>query len=208
MFTQHNWFWQKENGQIYSSSKKSLIDKNNSDFMAWQKLGNSPTPWPRDENGSETDEALSEVLERYGLKLFPPTIEEVKVEITKKIDVRAEAERLKYITGGVGQAMIYQEKVAQAIEYSKAYADYKANPKANAKPNDNAYPLLSAGIGTDGATLLEVAETILHSYAIWRELSAAIEAIRLKAKSEIANAATVDEAQRIADAIEWPKPNG
>ena len=77
-----------------------------------------------------------------------PSLEESTTYLQLQIDQSAEAERLKYITGGVGQAMIYQEKVAQAIDYSKAYAEYKTNPKANAEPNDNAYPLLSAGIGT------------------------------------------------------------
>ncbi|MDP9813971.1 hypothetical protein J2W42_006848 [Rhizobium tibeticum] len=40
----------------------------------------------------------------------PPTLADVKVRLKAAIDISAEVERLKYITGGAGQAMACQQK--------------------------------------------------------------------------------------------------
>jgi len=145
----------------------------------------------------------------------PPALEEIKTSLKMRIDATAELERLKYITPGSGQAMTYQEKVAQAVAYTRAYLAHLANVADGAQgkdiegvgePNAAEYPLLAAGLGIDGDTLLEVAETVTYAYALWQQIGAAIEATRLLAKAMIDGAETVDEVQGVFNAVVWPDP--
>ena len=134
----------------------------------------------------------------------PPDLEKVKQSFKQQIDTAAENERLKYITAGVGQSMTYTEKFNQAADYSKKYAAHANDQKNTPKPNDNDYLLLKAGLGIDGSTLIEVAETVTYAYAIWQQIGAAIEATRLESKAAIENAKTEEEAQAVFTAIKWP----
>lgn len=206
MYVPTNWYWLASDGRVYSSAKQVVVDENDKDYLAWQADGNLPTPWPKNRDGKETDEALAAVLANYGLKMFPPTLAETKNELKSRVDAAAETERLKYITAGVGQSMTYTEKFNQAVEYSKKYAAHANAPKNEPEPNDNDYLLLKAGLGIDGATLIEVAETVTYAYAVWQKIGAAIEATRLESKAAIENAKTARDAQAVFDAIKWPQP--
>ena len=204
MFNIYNWFWLDSSGRVYSSAKQAVVDEKDKDYSAWQAAGNPPTPWPKNDAGEETDEALVAVLAGYGLKMFPPTFAETKEALKSRVDAAAENERLKYITAGVGQSMTYTEKFNQAVDYSKKYAAHEQDPKNTPKPNDNDYLLLKAGLGIDGKTLIEVAETVTYAYAIWQQIGAAIEATRLEGKAAIENAKTADDAQAVFASIKWP----
>ena len=204
-FLAENWYWSGSDGnRIYSSSKQAVINKDDKDFAAWKAAGNLPTPWPKNSDGKETDEALAAVLANHGLKMFPPTLYETKEALKVRVDEAAESERLKYITAGVGQSMTYTEKFNQAVDYSKKYAAHEQDPKNTPEPNEADYLLLKAGLGIDGSTLIEVAETVTYAYAIWQQIGAAIEATRLESKAAIENAKTAEEAQAVFDAIKWP----
>ena len=207
MFDAKNWYWLGSSGRVYSSAKQSIIDEKDKDFSAWQAAGNSPTPWPKNADGNETDEALAAVLVANGLQMFPPTFAETKEALKSRVDAAAENERLKYITAGVGQSMTYTEKFNQAVDYSKKYAAHEQDPKNEPVPNEADYLLLKAGLGIDGKTLIEVAETVTYAYAIWQKIGAAIEAIRLESKAAIENAKTAEEAQAVFDTIKWPQPS-
>lgn len=76
-YNPNNWYWESA-GRIYSSAKQAVINKDDKDFAAWQEAGNRPTPWPKNADGKETDEALAEVLAGYGLRMFPQTLDETK----------------------------------------------------------------------------------------------------------------------------------
>ena len=207
MFNIYNWFWLDSSGRVYSSAKQAVVDEKDKDYSAWQAAGNPPTPWPKNDAGEETDEALAAVLAGYGLKMFPPTFAETKEALKSRVDAAAENERLKYITNGVGQSMTYTEKFNQAVDYSKKYAAHERDPKNAPEPNDNDYLLLKAGLGVDGTSLIEVAETVTYAYAIWQKIGAAIEATRLESKAAIENAKTAEEAQAVFDTIKWPQPS-
>lgn len=203
-YTPSRWYWLAADGRIYSSAKQAIINEKDKEFVSWKTDGNLPTPWPKDDEGKETDAALGKVLAAYGLKLFPPTLDEVKQDLQAKVDEQAEQERQKYITGGSGQSMTYTEKFNQAVEYSKKWQAHKKNPGQEPEPNENDYLLLKAGVGIDGATLIEVAATVTYAYAVWQQIGAAIEGVRLKAKMAISEAKTEKEAQAIFAAIKWP----
>lgn len=205
MFRADNWYWiSSDRPRVYSSSRQAVVDEKDKDFSAWKAARNLPTPWPKNEDGKETDEALAEVLAGYGLRMFPQTLDETKEALKARVDVAAEKERLKYITNGVGQSMTYTEKFNQAVDYSKKYAAHIADPKNVTTPDENEYPLLRASIGIDGSSMIEVAETVTYAFAIWEKIGAAIEGIRLKAKAAIADAKTEEAAQAVFASIKWP----
>ena len=204
-YTPLNWYWRAEDGRIYSSAKQAIITEKDKDFVAWQQSGNWPTPWPKDDEGKETDEALVEVLAPYGLRLFPPTLDEVKQGLQLKVDELAGKERQKYITDVTGQSLVYKEKQDEAFAYSKAWFGHKNAPDEVREPNENDYPMLKAGIGVEGKTMIDVAAIVTQAYADWQIIGAAIEGVRLKTKMAISEAKTAEEAQAIFEAIEWPK---
>lgn len=110
-----------------------------------------------------------------------------------EIDAAAEAERLKYITPGTGQAMTYQQKVAEAQAY-----------KAATKPKPEDYPILVSEVGITAPTLSEVADTVLAAYQQWQQIGAMIEAIRLGAKRDIDAAENEAAARAVVEGIVWP----
>ncbi|MFK3857794.1 hypothetical protein [Agrobacterium pusense] len=122
----------------------------------------------------------------------PASLEDRKVTAAQQIDADAEAARLRYITGGSGQAMTYQQKAAEA-----------AAALAATDPDPADYPLIVAEIGITAPTLLEVAAVIDGAYQQWRVVGAAIEALRLGGKAAVAAAMTVEDVQAAAD-ITWP----
>ena len=136
-----------------------------------------------------------------------PPLSEIKKQLKQQVDMAAENERLKYITSGVGQSMTYQEKYNQAVEYSKKYTAHKQAPDELPEPNENDYLLLKASLGIDGNTLIEVAETVTYSFAIWQQIGAAIEAKRLETKALIDEAENNAEAKSIFETMKWPSPS-
>ncbi|MCX2699269.1 hypothetical protein [Ochrobactrum chromiisoli] len=122
-----------------------------------------------------------------------PSLADIKRQLAKQVDTAAENERLKYITPGNGQAMTYQQKVAEAQAF-----------KAATSPQAADYPLLSSEIGITAETLDEVANIVLGAFAQWQQIGAMIEAVRLGAKRDIDAAEDEAEARAIVDAIVWP----
>ncbi|KAB2738540.1 hypothetical protein F9K90_07620 [Brucella anthropi] len=119
----------------------------------------------------------------------------LKQELKTGIDSAAETERLKYITPGNGQAMTYQQKVAEAQAF-----------KAASNPKTSDYPILSSEVGITAETIGEVADVVLAAFAQWQQIGAMIESIRLGAKRDIDLAEDEAAAQAIVEAIEWPQP--
>ncbi len=125
----------------------------------------------------------------------PPLLEAIKVDLKARLDAEAEAERLKYITPGAGQAMTYQQKATEA-----------AACLADTDPDPADYPLLAAEIGITGATLAEVAQAVHDAHQMWRVIGAQIEAARLGGKAAIDAADTEEDAQAAFEAVTWPSP--
>jgi hypothetical protein len=124
---------------------------------------------------------------------LPRALESVKSELAARIDDTAEALRQRYITPGFGQAMTYLQKLSEA----RAAAN---DPEASSEK----YPLLSASVGLDGDTIIDVATFVLSTSKQWTDVSAKIEMTRLSAKRSIKNAASVDDAVAVLSAMNWP----
>lgn len=125
----------------------------------------------------------------------PELLSVIKVALRQHVDAQAEVERLKYITPGTGQAMTYQQKVAEAQSYKSA-----------TNPNPENYPILASEVGITAPTLSEVADTVLAAYRQWQQIGAMIEAIRLGAKRDIDASVTEAAARAVVDSISWPQP--
>lgn len=124
--------------------------------------------------------------------LAPENLDDLKKLLKSRIDTEAETARLRYITGGAGQAMTYQQKAAEA-----------ADCLSHAAPQLDDFPLLAAEVGITAETLLGVAQVVFEAHQQWRQVGATIEALRLTGKQAVDVAETITDAQSSA-AIIWP----
>jgi len=69
-FNPSDWYWLKpDSASVYSSRAQTIIATSDDAFVAWSADGSQPTLWPRDEDGSQTDAALNDVLASYGMAM-------------------------------------------------------------------------------------------------------------------------------------------
>lgn len=116
-----------------------------------------------------------------------------KAELQTKVDQKAEAIRNTYLTTGSGQAMVYQRKSEEATRL-----------QTDENPDPANYPILSATVGIEGATIQEVAALVIATTNAWLPIAAAIETARLGGKAKIEAAASLNDANVAFDAIQWP----
>lgn len=129
----------------------------------------------------------------YARKWVPNDLEQTKTELAFRTDGAAEASRNKYLTGGAGQALVYQQKYAQALAYG-----------SDPNPDASRYPLLQATVGIDGKTIKDVAAAVLSRGNKWLAVASDIEKVRLQTKGKISAADTVDEAYEAYRGVVFP----
>jgi len=117
------------------------------------------------------------------------------------LNTDAENVRLKYITDGVGQAMTYQEKQAQATAVL-ATTEAEANAMT-AQERTALYPTLAASVGIEASTLWACAQLVMARYEAFADLSNVIETTRLTGIKAIDDATTVDGARQAYEAVTW-----
>lgn len=122
-------------------------------------------------------------------------LDQWKVKLSAKIDADAEHSRLRYITGGAGQAMTYQQKAQEASEVLALVG--------SGEIDESHFPLLSAEVGITAPTLVEVAQVVDYAYQTWRFVGAQIEALRLGGKAAVTASSTIPAAKAAAQ-IQWP----
>lgn len=188
-YTPHDWYWRSEDGRIFSSDRGRLVDSEDVGWALAEDIGRW-TSWPTSSSGEQTQEALQEVLAPYGIYIG---LEELKAALTAKIDADAEIHRLKFITGGSGQALTYAQKADEANAYISA-----------TDPNEDDYPLLLAEVGVTAGSIGGVASVVRSAYGQWQQIGAAIEAIRLSSKQAIAQSDSDAEAWSVYGSITWP----
>ncbi len=123
----------------------------------------------------------------------PAQLIRLKTMMKAEIDASAEAERLKYITPGSGQALTYSQKSDEANRYLVAVSPVAAD-----------YPLLSAEVGITASDIGGVAAIVKAAFTQWQIIGARIEASRLKAKASIEEASTEEAVRAAAAAVVWP----
>ena len=138
---------------------------------------------------------LSGDLRRYKGGKWQPYVPPVDVAAVRAgalagIDAEAEAARLRYITGGAGQAAVYVMKAKQA-------ADYIASGYVDPAP-----ALVVAEAAALGLTNRAAADSIAAQADAWLTVAAQIEQIRRKAKADIEAAATAADIEAAAQAAQ------
>lgn len=107
-----------------------------------------------------------------------------------RIDQCAERARLRHITGGIGQALVYQEKAEQAVDYITA-----------GYPSDlSSYPYLQAEANATGKNSIQIADDVLTQRSAWIAVGADIEEARLRGKKTIREATDIDSITTTRDA--------
>ena len=114
-------------------------------------------------------------------------------EAHARVDERAEASRLKYITPGAGQAITYAQKEAEAVSYV-----------ATVTPVDTDYPMIKAQSVATGETMLVIANVIIGTANGWRPIAAQIEALRMKAKEDISSSLSLFEIKAVEASLLLP----
>jgi hypothetical protein len=194
MFNPADHYWRDDEGSIFSSRAMKVVSSADEEYCGWLANGGVVTVWPRDDNDEQTDNALQAVLAPYGLFLTGNLgLAAVKFELKNRVDELAELERLKYITGGAGQALTYMQK-----------SDEARRCLAEDDPDPIDYPLLSSEVGVTAPNLNGVATVVSNAYKQWQQVGAAIESVRLGSKALIDAAETEMEARTVIGNISWP----
>lgn len=124
-----------------------------------------------------------------------PDLDVVKAALKTEVDRAAGQLRAQFITVAPGQDMVYLRKAAEA----KAY-------QTEDDPAAADYPILSASVVIEGATLADVAAMVVGKEAQWTKIAAVIEAARLGGKAAIDAAEDAVAACAAAAAIDWTLP--
>jgi hypothetical protein len=124
-------------------------------------------------------------------------IETLRARALVGIDAAAERARLRFITGGAGQALEYQATEAEARAYD-------GTGVAEDWPWLAAEQAALAAAG-QAVSLTDVAEMAIGLADAWRATGAAIKALRRTAKLQVEAATTAAEI-RTAATVSWPSP--
>lgn len=158
----------------------------------WVVRGPALLPTP-DQMAVATAQFERDLAERQAADAIS-AIDRARRDAKTAIDAAAEQQRLRVITPGAGQALVYQAK----LEEARACV-------ADAAPAETAYPLLAAEVGITAADLAAVAAAIIATAAQWHQAAAAIETVRLAAKRAVDSAADPAAVQAVLVAITWPE---
>lgn len=145
-----------------------------------------------------------DAIREAGLDIADPALAALKAELCAKVDDAAERERLRYITPGAGMILTYQEKFAQAVA-----VEQMGEAAANAMSENQRlldFPILSASVGVEAATLWDCAVLVRERYTLFAQLANGIERTRLHGKAQIRAATTVQGVRAAYGAIAWPTP--
>jgi len=107
------------------------------------------------------------------------------VEAKSSIDNKAGEVRLRYITDVAGQAATYNEKLIEAEAWAAA-----------TDPLVEDYPYINAESIATGVTPDVAAATIIATAEAWKAKGAQIEGARMKGKTDVNTATTLDEAKQ------------
>lgn len=126
-----------------------------------------------------------------------PPLEYIKAAARRTIDSAAEAERLKYITGGSGQALVYEAKRTEV-----------ARRRANAELTLDAanFPWAASRAENFNTTIADVLVTWGVQADAWADIGRAIENVREGAKAAIDAAEDEAAVNAVVANLVWPTP--
>lgn len=124
MFNPRDWYWLRDNGAIYSSARQTVISEDDANYKDWIGRGNAATRWPEDENGQQTDDALTDVLSPYGISVAATPIDAVRRAKIIELSARCESEITSgFISEALGAAHTYPSGVKDQINLMGSVTD-------------------------------------------------------------------------------------
>ena len=150
-----------------------------------------------EEDGFEVEllERAPTEYERYVDGEFVCDATLLDADLLARIDADAGVFRARFITSIPGQTATYLAKEDEARRWLSAIA-------AGDTPDPQAFPFLAATADGRALEIADAAELIVATADSWRNLGAAIEGRRERAKREVREATTC-EAKREAAAVDW-----
>lgn len=125
-------------------------------------------------------------------------ISEVRAILKSRIDGQAEAARLAFVTGGSGQALVYEAKRTEAARWIAAGSPLD--------PSQENYPWAAARAKRKEQQIADVLAEWVQTAMAWAVVARAIEDVREAAKEAVGAAKSVDEAVAALADLRWPQP--
>lgn len=158
---------------------ESLGYEANVDFT-WKR--STGLVWLHGSDPEPTEQEIRDAWDAARAAEEPILLEADRELALKKADSYAGKKRMQYIAAGVGQDLVYDEKVRQAQAF-----------KDGGYVNPENYPFIEKEATALSTTPEAIADLILANRASWIEIGSDIEAIRLSTKEQIRN--VTDRAQ-------------
>lgn len=162
---------------LHSSLMASIIDTTEVGIEGDTWNGTTFDAPPSQLDGGDREPTAQELIDADA-GVVTAYYDSLKTVAKNSVDAAAERARLRYITSGSGQALVYQEKGEQASAY--VTAGYPADTTG--------YPFIEAEINATGKTKEAAADDILTQRTAWISLGATIEQERLSGKKSIDDA--------------------
>lgn len=62
-----DWYWRRQDGTLFSSNRIAVVPEDDDAFLEWSADGRVPSPYPKDEDGKDSEAELQAVLTPYNL---------------------------------------------------------------------------------------------------------------------------------------------
>ncbi|MGY0794315.1 hypothetical protein ACW7BJ_33625 [Azospirillum argentinense] len=132
----------------------------------------------------------------------PASLDAIKAEAARAIDLQAGAARAAFAAPGQFQAEEYQQAATQAERC--VAADPGPFPALEA---DVAAGTLDPRLGRPVADVWEAADLVLFTRSLWYDALNAIRVVRLTAKAAVQTAETPAAVATVLDGLAWPSPD-
>ncbi|WP_341893897.1 hypothetical protein [Ferrovibrio terrae] len=134
---------------------------------------------------------ISYVVEDIPSEEIEARLAGLAVAAAMQVDLAAEQARMRFITPGAGQAMVYQTKIEEAARWIAA----------GSPPDLSAYPFIAAEVGLTAPSAAELVALWQTMESGWRTVAAQIEAVRMTGKNAINAAAAGGDPAAITAAL-------
>lgn len=113
------WFWQADDGRVYSAAVRALVNADDAGLLDFKAAGRTPTRWPVDDAGAQTDAALNDVLGAYGLAVHATPLVALKADQSAKLYAACAAEIISgFSSDALGAAHEYPSTQVDQINLS------------------------------------------------------------------------------------------
>lgn len=118
-----NWYWLSDDGRLYSSRSREIIQSNDPELAEWKAAGGVPTRWPCDEAGVQSQLTLENLLARRGGVSGSVPVTTSKADLYRRAtDEEAEKIEQALMTAPVRQRRLFES----ALYLDHADAEFAA----------------------------------------------------------------------------------